>query len=158
MRDGLNRRGVGFRRGNHFQQAHVARRIEEMRPEPVAAKILAEALGDAGHGQAAGVGGDDAAGLAHGFNFLEQAALDLQVLGDGFDDPIGVGQQLQVVIKIADGDQPFQSFFKECCRLGFDGCIQSGGNDLSARGLVSTLGGVRRHDIEQHAGTPALAK
>ncbi len=82
---------VGFWRGNDFQQAHVARRIEEVRAEPGAAEVVGEAFGDFGHGKSAGVGGDDGAGLADGFYFLEQVALDFQILDDGFDDPVDVG-------------------------------------------------------------------
>ena len=103
--DGLHRGGIGVGRGNHFQQAHVARRIEEVRAKPVAAEIVGEAFGDLGHRQAAGVGGDDGAGLANGFDLAQQLALDLQVFDDGFDDPVDFGELRQIVFEVADGDQ-----------------------------------------------------
>ena len=65
--DGVDGGAVGLGRGNDFQQAHVARRIEEMRAEPRPAEVVGESFGDFADGQAAGVGGDDGAGLADGF-------------------------------------------------------------------------------------------
>jgi hypothetical protein len=46
VRDGLHRRRIGVGRGNELQQAHVARRIEEVRAEPVAAEVIREAFDD----------------------------------------------------------------------------------------------------------------
>ena len=73
VRDRVDGGAVGFRSGNDFQQPHVARRIEEVRAEPGATEIVGKSFGDFADGQAAGVGGDDGAGLADGFDFLQQA-------------------------------------------------------------------------------------
>ena len=104
-RDGLHRGGIGVGRGNEFQQPHVARRIEEVRAKPVAAEVVGEAFGDLGDGQAAGVGGDDGSRLADGVDLAQQLALDVEVFDDGFDDPVDLGELLQIVFEVADGDQ-----------------------------------------------------
>ena len=78
-----------------------------MRSKPMASKIFAETFSNTLDRQAAGICGNDAAGLAHRFNFPEQVALDFQIFGNSFDDPIGVSQQFQVILEVAEGDQPF---------------------------------------------------
>ena len=75
-------------------------------------EIFAEPLNDALHRQAAGISRNNAPGLANAFNLLKQPALDLQVLGNGLNDPVGIGQQVHVIFKVANGDKPFQSFSK----------------------------------------------
>ncbi len=96
-----NRRGVGLRRGNDLQQAHVARRVEEVRAEPVPAELSLKPSAMACHGQSAGVGGDDGARLAHGLHLAQQRALELQVLHHGLDDPVALGQQVEMVVEVA---------------------------------------------------------
>ena len=71
VRDGVDQRGVGFGRGNEFEQAHVAWRIEKMRAKPRAPEIVRESFGNLAYRQAAGVSGDDRAGLADGFYFFQ---------------------------------------------------------------------------------------
>ena len=66
---------IGFRRGNDFQQPHVTRRIEEMCSEPGAAKVVGKSFGNFADRQAAGVGRDDGARLADGFDFLQQSCV-----------------------------------------------------------------------------------
>ena len=136
---------IGLRGGNDLQQAHVARRIEEVRAEPVAAEIVGKAFSDGRHRQSAGVGGDDRSGLANGFYFAQQLALDFEVLDDGLDDPVAFGEPLQVVVEVADGDQLGEVRFKECRRLGLARGVKPGGGEFVARGSV----GIGRHDVEQ---------
>ena len=90
--------------GNELDELHVTRRIEEMRAGPMALEIVGEAFGDLADGKAGGVGGDDGAGAAMRRNSLQQAALDGEIFGDGFDDPVGLGAPGEVVLEIADGD------------------------------------------------------
>ena len=40
-----------------------------------------------------------------GRNLLEQSLLDGEVLRDGLDDPIATAQQIQIVFKVARGDE-----------------------------------------------------
>ncbi len=56
-------------------------------------------------GQAAGVGGEDGVGAAVLRDLFEQSALDVEVLGDGFDDPVAVGDQGEIVVEVADGEE-----------------------------------------------------
>ena len=154
VRDGVDQSAVGFGRWDQFEQAHVARRIEEVRAEPGAAEVVGESFGDFADGQAAGVGGDDGAGLADGFDLLQQRALDVEVLDDGFDDPVDVGQFLQVVVEIADGDEARERWFEERGGLRFLGGVESGGGDFVARRAV----GVGRDDIEQVAGNSGIGE
>jgi hypothetical protein len=69
--DGFDQLGVGVGRGNQLQQAHVARRIEEVGAKPRPTEVFGESFGDFCYGKSAGVGGDDGAGLADGFYFLQ---------------------------------------------------------------------------------------
>ena len=63
------------RPGNNFDQFQIARRIEEMRAGPVLLPFLGQAFGDAMHGQAGSIRGDDGAGLAKLRDFCEKARL-----------------------------------------------------------------------------------
>ena len=59
-----------------------------------------------------------------------------------------LGQLLQIVFEVADGDQPGQRRLEERRGLGFHRSFQSGGGDAVARGAV----GVGRNDVEQIRG------
>ena len=95
----LRNRLIRVRGGDELQQPHVPRRIEEVRAEPVFAEIGREAFGELGNRQPGGVRADERAGPANAVDLFEQGALGLELLDDGFDDPIRVGQPLQVVFK-----------------------------------------------------------
>ena len=99
-----------------------------MGAEPVAAEVLAKALGDVVQGKAAGVGGDDGAGGADGLDLAQQSALELQVLHHGLDDPVAAGQQAKMVFEVSGDDQ-----------TGEAGLHKSGGLGL-ARPLQPCLG------------------
>ena len=133
--------GVGI----DLQQAHVARRIEEVRAEPGAAEVVGEAFDDFRDRQTAGVRGDDGAGLANLFDLAQQAALDLEVFDDGFDDPVDIGELVEIVFEVADGDQARERWLEEGGGLGLHRGFETGGGDAIARGAV----GVGRHDVEQ---------
>ena len=60
-RDPVQDVAARFRPGDHFGQVQVARRIEEVRAQKMLPELAIEAFGDAGQGNAAGVGGDDRA-------------------------------------------------------------------------------------------------
>ena len=98
--------GIGVLVGDDLEQGQVARRVEEVRAQEMALEILAASLGDGADGQAAGVGRDDRARFANGIQPGHQVALDRQILDDGLDDPVGIGQSIDVVFEIAGRDQP----------------------------------------------------
>ncbi len=103
-REGTEERGVGLRRGNDFKQLHVARRIEEVRPEELFPGLLGECGRDLGDRQAGGVGGEQRIGAEVRGNAGEQRVLDGQVFSDGFDDPVAGGELGEVVVEVAGGD------------------------------------------------------
>ena len=120
--------------GNDFDQLQVARRIKEMRAGPVLLQFVGQALGDAvPTGQAGGIGGDDRAGLATCGDAREQRALDLQIFGDDFDDPVGFGAELQIVFEISGDDAVLAGRWREK-RGGprFHGSGQARANDAVA--------------------------
>ena len=67
--------GIGLRRRNQLEQPQVARRVEEVRAQPVAAELVAAALRQRADRNARGVGADDRAGPARGLNPGEQRCL-----------------------------------------------------------------------------------
>ena len=152
--DGVDGGAVGLGRRDDFQQAHVARRVEEVRAKPGPAEVVGESFGNFADGEAAGVGGDDGARLADGFYFSQEGALQVEVFDDGLDDPVDVGEFLQVVFEIADGDESGERRFHEGGGLGFLGGVESGGGDFVAGGAI----GVGRDDIEQVAGNAGVGE
>ena len=154
VRNRFHRRRIGVGRRDQFQQPHVARRIEEVRAEPRATEIIWKAFDDFGDGQTAGVGRDDGARFANGFDLAQQAALDFQILDDGLDDPIHIGQLLKIVFKISDRHQPRERWFEEGRGLGLDCGFQTGGGNRLRAG-PSASGGTMSSKYE---GTPALAR
>ena len=101
VRDGGDGRRVRLRRGDDLHQPHVARRIEEVRSEPAPADGFRQFGRDRRDRQAAGVGGQDRVALQVRHDLVEQRLLDGQVLGDGLDHPVAIGQQRQVVVEVA---------------------------------------------------------
>ena len=73
-----------------LDELQVARRVEEVRAEPVPPEIVAASLGERRDRNARRVRRDDRARPADGVDALEQRALDVELLDDGFDDPVGV--------------------------------------------------------------------
>ena len=134
-------RAVGFRRGNDFQQTHVARRIEEMRAKPGAAKIVGKAFGDLCTGRPLVLVVTMVPGLRTASTFFQQRAFDVEILDDGFNDPIDLGELVEVVFKVADRNQAGERRVHESGGLGFLRCFESGGGDLVARAGPSASGG-----------------
>ena len=154
VRDGLHGRGIGVRRGNDFQQPHVARRVEEMRSKPAAAEVLGETFGDLADGQAAGIGGDDRSRLADLLDLAEQFALEVEIFDDRLDDPVNFGELLEVVFEVADRDQAIERRLEEGGGLGLDRSFLTGGGETVARGTV----GVGRNDIKQVRGNTGVGQ
>src|ERR1044071_9084664 len=81
---------IGFGSGNNLQQTHVAWRVEKVRAEPAATKVLGKAFCDLGHGKAAGVGSNDRPRAANGIYLSEEFSLDFEVFDHCLNDPIHV--------------------------------------------------------------------
>ena len=73
-------------------------------PAQCALEVGGSVFGNLANRQAGGVGGDDGAGAAVGGHAFEQALLDLEIFGDDFDDPVGLGAPGEIVFEVADGD------------------------------------------------------
>ena len=114
-----------------------------MRAQEMLAEFGGESFGDAGEGNAAGVGGKDGAGLARLDYFVEQRALDFEVLGDSLDDPVAIFDLGQVVFEVTGSDQRFGLRRKECGGLLFQNGVQSS----QGRGIAVRL--IGKNDIEQ---------
>ncbi len=56
-------------------------------------------------GDAAGVGGEDGVGAASGSIAGPEVTFHLEILNDGFDDPVALCDPLEVVLEVADGDE-----------------------------------------------------
>ena len=77
-------------------------------------------------GQAAGVGGEDGAGAAVLRDLCEQGVLDVEVLGYGFDDPVAIGDEGEVVVEVAEGEEARGVGCVEGGGLGFLEAVESG--------------------------------
>ena len=138
--------------GDHFRQVQVARRIEEVRAQKMLPELAVETLGDLRQRDAAGIGGDDRARRAHGRHAAPQGALDLQILRDGFDDPVASADAAQVVLEIAGGDQRFGGVGEER-----DGPLLRSAFDSGQRRRIA-LGLVGQHDIQQVDREPGIGE
>ena len=150
--------------GNEFDQFHVSRRIEEMRAGPVLLEIGGGVFRDLADGQAGSVGGYDGAGAAMRRYAIEEFALDFEIFGDGFDDPVGFGAAREIVFEIADGDAVSGGWREECGGARFERGFEAGASDAIADAGIGERKAagffVGREfagdDIEQRAGEPGV--
>ncbi len=147
---GENRR-IGFRARDQLHQMQIARRIEEMRAQEVAAETGREAFRDVGERDAAGVGGKDGIGFARGFNFVPQRALGLEVFDDGFDNPVAVRELSEIVLEVARFDERGFIVGEESAGTLLQGVL----NALQRRRVAIRFVPVTSRSS---AGMPALAK
>ncbi len=108
--------------GDYLEQMQVARRIKEMGTQETASKLLGEALGDLLERNAAGIRRKDRPGLAHAIDALPESAFDVEILGNSLDDPIAIGDELQVMVEAARMNQRHPRGCEERCRLIL-GCV-----------------------------------
>jgi hypothetical protein len=93
---------------------------------------------------AAGVGGDDGVGFAELLHFAPETALDFQILGDGFDDPVAVGDTLARSSSKLPGVMSGGVLVDE---ESAGRCLAAFSMPLSAAAL--RLGWIGKNDIEQ---------
>ena len=110
--------GIGVGSGNDFEEAHVARRIEEVRAEE-AVSDRRECGGDLRDGQAGGVGGEKRVRSEVRKDAGKQRGFDFEIFGDGFDDPVALGEFGQIVVEGAGGDERGERRLKKGGGLGF---------------------------------------
>ncbi len=104
----INAGRVGLVHGNELEEARVARRVEEMRPQKAAPEPLAAPLAERADRQAARVRADPARAVGEdGVNPLEQPALRLRLLHDRLEHPVGIGHrrlERALVVQAAGAD------------------------------------------------------
>jgi hypothetical protein len=139
----LDQRRVALRAGDDLEQAHVARRVEEVGDHEVALEAVGQALDELGQRDRRGVRRDRRALPAHLVEAAIEALLDVEPLDDDLDDPVAVGDLAEVVLEVADSDE-----------LG--GALRHEGGGLALQHLGDGAGGDRvavlgvlRHDVEQ---------
>ncbi len=128
----------GGRSGHQLQQAHVARRVEEMRDQKIGRKAWRQAGGDFGKADAGGVGTDDRARSAHALDPLEQRLLHRQALDHHLDDPVDLGQPPEILVEAAGADQVGRRAVHQRRRLALEQI------------LLAALGRLARQVQQQH--------
>src|SRR6185437_5811412 len=93
---------------------------EEMRDEEIALEALGHSLDEIFERNRRGVGRDDRAFLAMLLDLLVCRVLDLELLEHDLDDPVALGELLQVVLEIAGGDEPRIVAMHERRRIGLE--------------------------------------
>ena len=116
--------GIGVGGGNDFEQAHVARRIEEVRAEEAVSGLDGQCRGDVRYGQAGGVGGEERVRGEMREDAGEQRGFDFEIFGDSFNDPVAPGEFGQVVVEVAGSDERGERGLKEGGGLGFGESVE----------------------------------
>ena len=97
---------IGFTRRNDFQQPHVTWRIEEVRSEPMFAKVVAAVFCKRCDGQTGRIRGNECSGLPHTIDHFQQFGLDRGVFNHGFNHPVCFDGSCKVVVKASDFNLP----------------------------------------------------
>ena len=124
----------GGRAGHQLQQAHVARRVEEMRDQEIGRKARRQAGGDFRKADAGSVGADDRARSAHALDPLEQRLLDRQALDHHLDDPVDLGQPPEILVEAAGADQVGRRAVHQRRRLALEQILLAALGRLAASG------------------------
>ncbi len=103
-----------------------------MRAQPVAAEILAAAFFDAVDRQAGSICGNDCAGRAMNFHAREQRALNFEIFGDCFNNPIGFRAPIEIVFKISGDDSLRESWSEKSGGPRFQRGFESSARDAIA--------------------------
>ena len=89
---------------NDLEQRQVSRRIEEVRAEPVPAEIVAAPFGEAGNRKPDVLELTIEPCAAQRVDTLEKRSLRVRLLDDGFDDPVGLRDPLEIGVEAAGAD------------------------------------------------------
>ena len=96
---------AGARGRDQFNQLHVTRRVEEMDAAETGLDRLGQHLGQFGDRQPGGVAGDDGVWRDVRRHLGVEVELPVHALGDGLDDEVTAGQQVQVLVVVGGLDQ-----------------------------------------------------
>ncbi len=143
--------GLGGGRGDQLDQAHVARRVEEVHAAKTRPQRFGKGRGQLRDAQARGVAGDDGTRRHVGGDALVELELPVHALGDGFNDQVALFQPGQVLFVIGGLDQG--AGFGHAQRRGLE-LLQAVDGLLSDAAFRTFLGGQveqqHRHvDVDQ---------
>ena len=140
-------------RRDELEQVHVARRIEEVRAEELPLERVAAPLEQHGHRDARRVRRHDGV-RRDGLETREQCLLGRGLLHDDLDDPVAVGEQLEVVGGVAGDHQRGARGVHECRRLRLAGLLEAllGRRGAIGRGRVIAAGNVEQNHGEAGGG------
>jgi len=105
-----------------------------------------------GERDAAGVGGDDGVFFARRFDFAPEVALQVEVLDDGFDDPVALADQVQVVFEVAGQDEGGPVGAEEAAGPLLERVV-----DAFERGRIA-VGLAGNDDVEQDGGNAGISE
>jgi hypothetical protein len=121
-------------------------------------ELFGQAFGDEMNGKAAGVCGDDCAGLAKLCDAGKELAFDFEIFGDDFNDPVGFRNAGKIVFKIANGDFVGESGSEKSGGTRFPGGFKTGTDDFVSVGRRSVGLEVGRDDIKKNARQTGIGK
>ncbi|RYD84581.1 MAG: hypothetical protein EOP61_39930, partial [Sphingomonadales bacterium] len=137
--------GVVFLCRHQFHQLHLPRRVEEMGDDEVPGKGFGHALDQCRTGDRRCVGGHDRAGLADRIDPAVKRMLGSEILDDHFDDPVGFGKPVEIVLDIARPHKTCQRLIHETAGFQLPGD--------TVRGRRTTVGCAAGHveQVDRHA-------
>ena len=103
--NGLDDCRLGLRRRDQLEQAQVARRVEEMRAEPVTPEIFTTAFRKQCDGYARGVRADNRPWSSRLVHSREELLLDVETLDDCFHDPVDGCQSRKAIVESGGCDE-----------------------------------------------------
>src|SRR3954471_10555319 len=96
---------VGIAGRNQLDERQVTWRVEEVRAEPVAPKIVTPPLGEPCDREPRGIRAHNRSGAAHGVHARKQLALGIRSLDDRFNDPVRRCDLRELIVKPAGAYQ-----------------------------------------------------
>ena len=126
-----------------LDQVHIARRIEEVHAAVARFQVGVEAFGQLGDRQAGSVRGEDRVRADVRCDLLIQVVFPVHALGDGFDDQVATGQQVQVVFVVGYLDQRCIILVAQRRRRQFFQVLDGAQHDAILRAFL-------RWQVEQH--------
>ena len=135
-------------RWDDLQQPHITRRIEEVRPKPVPLQILIQPRHNLRNRQPRGVRRRDRSWVAMLQHASQQRALDLQVLRHHLDHPVAPCDEREVVVEVAERNQPGRVSRIKRRRLRFFQPIHGAQNKLIPHGRRRIRSRTRRHHVQ----------
>ena len=110
-----------------------------------------------------GVGGDDRVGPGDSGELLVEALLDIRALHDHLDDPVDIGEPVEVVFEVAGGDVAGAGLVHKGRGVGLQRLLDRAlghrvavgralGHDVQQVHLVTGVGTLRRNAHAHHTG------